>query len=134
MTTFVVRRILISIPVFLGITLLVFTFIALAPGSIADALIRPELGTNPEARAMIIARYGLDQPIPIRYVLWLGNALQGDLGYRAMNGTVGIVRGLARPDGLPRPDRHRVGHRARSSECRSGSFRRSGSIRSSISC
>jgi len=87
MTTFVVRRILISIPVFLGITLLVFTFIALAPGSIADALIRPELGTNPEARAMLIARYGLDQPIPIRYVLWLGNALQGDLGYRAMNGT-----------------------------------------------
>jgi peptide/nickel transport system permease protein len=97
MTTFIVRRILISIPVFLGITLLVFTFIALAPGSIADALIRPELGTSPEARELIIKRYGLDQPLPIRYVLWLGNALQGDLGFRAMNGTAvssEVFRGL----------------------------------------
>ncbi len=50
---------------------------------------------------MIIARYGLDQPIPIRYVLWLANALQGDLGYRAMNGTLGRHRGLARPDRPP---------------------------------
>ena len=113
MTTFIVRRLLISIPVFLGITILVFTFIALAPGSLADALIRPELGTNPEARATIIARYGLDQPIPIRYVLWLANALQGDLGYRAMNGTpvaAEVWRGLTASH---HPDRHRVGHRTR---------------------
>lgn len=97
MTTFIVRRLLISIPVFLGITLLVFTFVALAPGSIADALIRPELGANAEAREAIIRRYGLDQPIPIRYVLWLANALQGELGYRAMNGTpvaAEVLRGL----------------------------------------
>ncbi len=97
MTTFIVRRILISIPVFLGITLLVFVFIALAPGSIADALIRPELGASQEARDLIIKRYGLDQPLPIRYILWLTNALQGDLGYRAMNGTAvssEVFRGL----------------------------------------
>ena len=77
MTTFIIRRILISIPVFLGITLLVFTFIALAPGSIADALIRPELGTRPGSADLIIARYGLDQPIPIRYVLWLSERPPG---------------------------------------------------------
>ena len=97
MTTFIIRRLLISIPVFIGITVLVFTFVAIAPGNIADGLIRPELGSNPEAREAIIRRYGLDQPLPIRYVLWLTNALQGELGYRAMNGTaIGseVLRGL----------------------------------------
>lgn len=97
MITFIIRRLLISIPVFLGITILVFTFIALAPGSIADALVRPELGVDPAAREAIIKRYGLDQPLPIRYVLWLSNALQGELGYRAASGAaVGpeVLRGL----------------------------------------
>src|SRR5436190_18103404 len=87
MTTFIIRRLLISIPVFIGITAVVFTFVALAPGNIADALIRPEVSSDPAARQAIIHQYGLDQPLPIRYVLWLGNAVQGQLGYRPMNGT-----------------------------------------------
>lgn len=97
MITFIIRRLLISIPVFLGITVLIFTFVALAPGSIADALVRPELGGDPAARDAIIKRYGLDQPIHVRYVLWLANALQGELGYRVATGaSVGaeVVRGL----------------------------------------
>lgn len=98
MITFVVRRLLISIPVFLGITILIFTFVALAPGSIVDALVRPELGINQEARDAIIKRYGLDQPLHIRYLLWLSNALQGELGYRVASGAaVGseVLRGLS---------------------------------------
>jgi len=87
MTTFIIRRILISIPVFIGITLLVFTFVAIAPGNVADGLIRPEMSSDAAAREEIIRRYGLDQPLPVRYVSWLTNALQGELGYRAMNGT-----------------------------------------------
>ncbi|HEV8489925.1 MAG TPA: ABC transporter permease [Candidatus Limnocylindrales bacterium] len=97
MTTFIVRRLLISVPVFLGITILVFTFIALAPGNIADALIRPELGANEEARQAIIRRFGLDQPLHIRYLSWLANAVQGDLGYRATSGqpvSGEVLRGL----------------------------------------
>jgi peptide/nickel transport system permease protein len=86
-TTFIIRRILISIPVFIGITLLVFSFVAFAPGNVADGLIRPEMSADPAAREAIIRRYGLDQPLPVRYVSWLANALQGELGYRAMNGT-----------------------------------------------
>ena len=87
MTTYIIRRLLISIPVFIGITLLVFFFVALAPGDISDGLIRPELNSDPAAKAAIIAKYGLDQPLPVRYVAWLSNAVQGQLGYRAMNGT-----------------------------------------------
>lgn len=97
MLTFIIRRLLISIPVFLGITMLIFLFIALAPGSIVDALVRPELGIDPAAKEAIIKRYGLDQPLHIRYVLWLANALQGELGYRVASGAaVGseVIRGL----------------------------------------
>src|SRR5919197_474429 len=97
MSTFIIRRILSSIPAFLGITLLVFMFVAFSPGDIADGLIRPELSGDPQAREAIVHRYGLDQPLPIRYLSWLANALQGQLGYRAMNGTaVGseVLRGL----------------------------------------
>ena len=97
MATFIIRRLLISIPVFLGITILIFTFIALAPGNLADSLVRPELGFDQSAREAIIKRYGLDQPLPVRYVLWLTNALQGELGYRVQSGaSVGseVMRGL----------------------------------------
>lgn len=98
MTTFIVRRLLISIPVFLGITMIVFTFVALAPGDAATAMMRPDLGNNPALREAIIRQYGLDQPIPIRYVRWLAGVLQGDFGYRLIGGQpiVGeIARGLS---------------------------------------
>ena len=101
MTTFIIRRLLISIPVFIGITLLVFTFVALAPGDVADGLIRPELNADPQARAADHpSATGWTSRCPIRYVRWLGNALQGQLGYRAMNGTPiadEVGRGAAEP-------------------------------------
>lgn len=99
MATFIVRRLLISIPVFFGITIIVFTFIAAAPGDLTDALVRPELGADPEAKQAIIEKYGLDQPLHIRYVRWLTNAAQGELGYRPKDGqpvATEVARGLTR--------------------------------------
>jgi peptide/nickel transport system permease protein len=86
MSTFIIRRLLISIPVFFGITLLVFLFVAIAPGDATSALIRPDQAADPAMRQAIIARYGLDQPIPVRYVRWLAGVLQGELGYRLVGG------------------------------------------------
>ena len=86
MTTFIVRRLLISIPVFLGITLIVFVFVALAPGDLASAMTRPELGVDPIVRQAVIERYGLDQPLPVRYLRWLAGVLQGEFGYRLTTG------------------------------------------------
>ncbi len=86
MGTYIVRRLLIAIPILLGITVLVFLFLALAPGDPVSAFIRPELGNNEEMRKQIILRYGLDQPLPIRYLRWLAEALQGNLGYKATGG------------------------------------------------
>jgi peptide/nickel transport system permease protein len=84
--SYIVRRILISIPVLLGITVLVFVFVALTPGDAASAYSRPELRLDPQALAAVRHRFGLDQPLPIRYVSWLLNTLQGNLGYSTVTG------------------------------------------------
>ena len=98
MVSYIVRRVLIAIPILLGITVLVFLLLAIAPGDPVSAFIRPELRTNEEMRRIITERYGLDQPLPVRYFRWLGEALQGNLGYKT--GGVGlpvldtVIRGL----------------------------------------
>ena len=46
MTTYILRRVLINVPVLLGVTILVFTFLLLAPGDPVSAYIKPELGDN----------------------------------------------------------------------------------------
>jgi peptide/nickel transport system permease protein len=86
MTTYILRRLLINIPVLLGITVLVFTFLLLAPGDPVSAYIKPELGDNPVLREALRKELGLDQPAPVRYIRWLGLVLQGNLGYRAVGG------------------------------------------------
>jgi peptide/nickel transport system permease protein len=99
LATYIIRRLLIAIPIFFGITILVFLLLTAAPGDPVSAFIRPELAGNEEMRRIIIARYGLDQPLPIRYIHWFAEAMQGNLGFKA--GGVGLPvldtvrRGLA---------------------------------------
>lgn len=75
-----VKRILVSLPTLLAISLIIFLILALAPG---DPL--SELASNPniteEVRENIRKSFGLDQPIYIRYFKWLFAFFQGDLGY-----------------------------------------------------
>lgn len=86
MMSYILRRLLINIPVLFGITILVFLFIALAPGDPIASYIRPEMGDNPALREALRVQLGLDQPLPVRYARWLGMTLQGNLGYRAVGG------------------------------------------------
>ena len=86
MPTYIARRILFSIPILFGITLLLFAFVALAPGDPVDAYLRPEMAGNQELRQLMSHQLGLDQPLPIRYLAWLGQTLQGNLGYAAVYG------------------------------------------------
>jgi peptide/nickel transport system permease protein len=83
---YIVRRLLISIPVLLGITLIGFVALKLSPGDPLLVSVNPEvlaqLTENPEILEAERRRLGFDQPVfPNQYVRWLGNALQGDLGY-----------------------------------------------------
>ncbi|MBK1657721.1 ABC transporter permease [Paracraurococcus ruber] len=80
MTQYLLRRVLIAIPSLLGISVILFTVLALAPGDPFE-----ELATNPaippEVRQNLRASLGLDDPIYLRYFAWLGSMLQGDWGY-----------------------------------------------------
>lgn len=79
MANYIVKRILGALPVFFGITLLVFFLMNMAPATIADAAGGGE-ASSAVMRAALEANLGLDQPIPVRYILWLKELLTGDLG------------------------------------------------------
>lgn len=87
MGTYIVRRILISIPVLFGITVLAFGALSLAPGDPLTSRIDPEILAQMSTEQVEAARraLGLDQPVPVRYVIWLGDVLQGDFGYSVVN-------------------------------------------------
>jgi peptide/nickel transport system permease protein len=80
MRDYVIRRLLIAIPSLLGISIILFVMLALAPGDPFG-----ELATNPnippEVRANLRATFGLDDPILIRYLRWLAAMVQGDWGF-----------------------------------------------------
>ena len=80
MGNYLLRRLLIAIPSLLGISIVLFTVLALAPGDPFE-----ELATNPnvppEVSAMLRQKFGLDDPVYIRYVRWLTAMAQGDWGF-----------------------------------------------------
>src|SRR5229473_8553883 len=80
MSQYVLRRLLIAIPSLLGISLVLFVVLSLAPGDPFG-----ELATNPnippEVRLALRAKFGLDDPILSRYLHWLFAMLQGDWGF-----------------------------------------------------
>ena len=80
MGRYLLRRLLIAIPSLLGISLVLFTVLALAPGDPFQ-----ELATNPavppEVRAALREKFGLDDPVWSRYLHWLVAMLQGDWGF-----------------------------------------------------
>lgn len=83
---YAIRRILISIPVLLVVTVIIYGLINLAPGDPIDFFTNEELGVTRESLEFLEEKFGLDDPIHVRYVKWLGAVLQGDLGYRFKNG------------------------------------------------
>jgi len=76
---YVIRRFFHLIPTFLGATLLAFVISQLVPG---DFLTTKALEPNvrPETIERLRAQFGLDQPVMVQYVRWMGNILRGDLG------------------------------------------------------
>ncbi|HZP96279.1 MAG TPA: ABC transporter permease [Candidatus Limnocylindria bacterium] len=80
MGRYILRRLIISIPTLLGISLIIFLILALAPGDpMSQFAANPEVPA--EVRERVRASLGLDEPIPVRYVKWLWAMLHGDLGF-----------------------------------------------------
>src|SRR5437764_14299198 len=80
MGQYLLRRLLIAVPSLIGISIVLFTVLALAPGDPFE-----ELATNPNVppavRAALRAKFGLDDPIVLRYLRWFTAMLQGDWGF-----------------------------------------------------
>ncbi|MGI9420461.1 MAG: ABC transporter permease subunit [Geminicoccaceae bacterium] len=79
MIRFVLARLGVLIPTFIGVTIVAFALIRLVPGDPIDLLVG-ERGISEERHAELRARFGFDKPMPVQYLSFLGNVLQGDLG------------------------------------------------------
>jgi peptide/nickel transport system permease protein len=79
MTAYIIRRVLLSIPLLLGISILVFGILQIIPGGPLGHYMRVQ-GANPEDIAILKKQLGLDQPAPVQYVNWLTRWLKGDWG------------------------------------------------------
>jgi peptide/nickel transport system permease protein len=79
-TRYLFRRLLISVPVLLGISVVLFAILALAPGDpFGELALNPNI--PPEVRLNLRKQFGLDDPLAVRYLRWLAAMLQGDWGY-----------------------------------------------------
>ena len=72
------------IPVFLILTFAVFVLSDFAPGNAVD-IIASEQRLSDEAYEALLQEYGLDQPLPLRYINWLADFAQGDMGESVRN-------------------------------------------------
>lgn len=88
MGMFILRRLLLLIPIWIGISLLAFLLASLTPGDPARLILQRELGHQPNTEQVEEARerLGLNDPLPVQYLRWLGNAATGDLGNSYRNG------------------------------------------------
>ena len=78
MRDYILRRLLMLIPVLLGISLSVFLIMQLVPGDVVSGILGIE--QTPELRVMWEKKLGLDQPMHMQYLNWMGNVLRGNFG------------------------------------------------------
>ena len=85
------RRLIHGVLLLMGVSVLCFLFTELAPGSYFDEMkLNPQISA--ETVATLKAQYGMDKPLPTRYVLWLKSVIKGEWGYSMAYNTP--VRGL----------------------------------------
>src|ERR1044071_329538 len=78
MGKYILRRILYAIPIALGVSIVCFSLVYLAPGDPLQTVVPPD--APGETIAIINRAYGFDKPLPVQFLIWLGRALTGDFG------------------------------------------------------
>jgi peptide/nickel transport system permease protein len=78
---YIVRRLLLMLVTLIGMSILIFVMLRLVPGNITDIIFDSAGFVNPAAKKKIEKELGLDQPIAVQYVTWIGGLMRGDLGY-----------------------------------------------------
>lgn len=83
MTAYLVKRLLLAVPVLLVTAFLVFAALHLSPGDPVEVIVGPI--APPEVREMVRHKLGLDKPLPVQFVLYMSHIVQGDLGQSILN-------------------------------------------------
>lgn len=86
MISYIVRKLLLGVPVLFGVTLVVFAIASAMPGDAVLAMISAESPSSEQLIAMRRGQLGLDQPLLAQYLDWLGQLLHGNLGRSFTNG------------------------------------------------
>ena len=80
MFQFIIRRILLLIPILFGVSVITFVLVRSLPGDPATISIGADTRITPEQRALVRKSYGLDESKPVQYVKWMKHVVRGDLG------------------------------------------------------
>jgi len=83
---YLIRRALWTIAALLGVSVVIFLLVRLLPGTIVDILAGGEGQLSPVQQAAVRHQFGLDRPLPVQYLFWLGSMLRGDLGWSFRSG------------------------------------------------
>lgn len=81
MIGYIVRRLFLMVITLIGISIVIFVLLRIVPGNIVDILFDAAGYVDPADKASIENQLGIDQPLVIQYLRWVGGLLHGDLGY-----------------------------------------------------
>jgi peptide/nickel transport system permease protein len=84
MFLYICRRIVYTVPIALAVAVVCFSLVHLAPGDPLSAVLPPD--ASAEVVQRITQAYGMDRPLPVQFMSWLGRAVQGDLGFSVATG------------------------------------------------
>src|SRR6187401_2241604 len=80
MSKYILRRLLLLIPTLIGMSILIFVMLRLLPGDVVDVMTSGDTPASNEQKQRLREAFGLDKPMPLQYLDWVGGILQGDLG------------------------------------------------------
>jgi peptide/nickel transport system permease protein len=83
---YLARRAVWTIVAVLGVSVLIFFLVRLLPGNIVDIIAGTEGQLSKPQRAAVLKEFGLDQPLPIQYLRWIGSMLHGNFGWSFRTG------------------------------------------------
>jgi len=80
MHRYIIRRLLLNVPVLLGVSIIVFSLMRILPGDVVYSVLGAQAGVSEESLQRIRRELGLDKPFHEQYFVWVGGMLQGDMG------------------------------------------------------
>src|SRR5262245_60971989 len=83
---YLARRSVWTLLAVLGVSVLIFFLVRLLPGNIVDIIAGTEGQLSKTQRAAVLREFGLDQPLPVQYLRWIGNMLHGNFGWSFRTG------------------------------------------------